>query len=73
MRLLIVAAATASVIGFIPGALAQNGRPPAAAPGLSEGDAEHQHPQWYKEPSRYKPCPASVVFPNGQHACIGLP
>jgi hypothetical protein len=27
----------------------------------------------YLESIPYKPCPASVLFPNGQHACLGAP
>ena len=27
----------------------------------------------YLESIPYKPCPASVVLPNGRHACIGMP
>ena len=27
----------------------------------------------YLESIPYKPCPASVLFPNGQHTCLGLP
>jgi cytochrome P450 len=27
----------------------------------------------WQEPRGYKPCPAHVVFPNGRHACLGLP
>ena len=27
----------------------------------------------YLESIPYKPCPASVVFPNGRHACLGGP
>ena len=27
----------------------------------------------YLESIPYKPCPASVRFPNGQQACLGLP
>jgi hypothetical protein len=27
----------------------------------------------YLEARPYKPCPSSVRFPNGQHACLGLP
>jgi hypothetical protein len=45
---------------------------PAASDATSE--AMRRHPNWFTEEGmRYKPCPCSVVFPNGRHACLGLP
>jgi hypothetical protein len=43
------------------------------AVGKTQDDAEQQHPNWYKEPGRYRPCPASVEFPSGRGACLGNP
>jgi hypothetical protein len=34
---------------------------------------ESEHPHWFTEPEPYRPCPASVGFPGGRHACLGLP
>jgi hypothetical protein len=52
-------------------ALAQTGRP-HAPPKINETQDADTKAE-YLESIPYKPCPASVRFPNGQHACLGLP
>jgi hypothetical protein len=52
--------------------------PPSSAPTPADQDATsqsiRQHPDWYTEERvPYRPCPCSVVFPGGRHACTGLP
>jgi hypothetical protein len=50
--------------------------PAPAAPAQSDATSEaaRQHPNWFTEEGiPYKPCPCSVVFPHGRHACIGFP
>lgn len=33
-----------------------------------------EHPDWFTEERiPYRPCPASVGFPNGRNACLGCP
>jgi hypothetical protein len=40
----------------------------------STSEMSRQHPDWFTEERvPYKPCPCSVVFPGGRHACIGFP
>jgi len=80
MRFLIVAV---GVLAFASSAFAQN--PPAAQtppavqapPSLATGaglDAmRKEHENWFTEPNTYKPCPSSVVFPDGRPACLGCP
>ena len=43
-----------------------------AAPSIAQDDVEHQHPDWFKEPDRYRPCPANVEFPGGRHTCLDV-
>jgi hypothetical protein len=52
--------------------------PPSASTPSGQADATsesiRQHPGWYTEERvPYRPCPCSVVFPGGRHACIGFP
>jgi hypothetical protein len=80
MRFLIIAV---SISVLATGAFAQTTqnpptpRTPPAIPAPATGtglDIERRgHPEWFTEPNTYKPCPASVVFENGQHACLGCP
>ena len=44
-----------------------------AAPGGSLDQLTREHSDWFIEPNPYKPCPSSVVFPNGGPACLGCP
>ena len=78
MRLLVIAV----LLALAPAALAETGGPTAPRPtpapsptsGLTQDDIARQHPDWYSEEGiPYRPCPCSVVFPDGRHACIGLP
>jgi hypothetical protein len=40
------------------------------SPALTQ-DVTQQHPEWFSEQAiPYKPCPASVVFPDERHACL---
>jgi hypothetical protein len=78
MRLIMIAAV--SLLALAPGALAETAEPaptrPAAAPptGLTQDDIARQHPDWFTEEGiPYRPCPCSVIFPDGRHACLGLP
>jgi hypothetical protein len=70
MRFLIIAAVLASALPLVP-AFAQTA-PRPAPPKISETQDAGKKAE-YLESRPYKPCPSSVVFPNGQHACIGLP
>jgi hypothetical protein len=78
MRSLSVAVALVSAVACASGAVAQTTQeptqpsPPATQQG-SLGQATREHPGWFMEPNTYKPCPASVVFPNGGPACLGCP
>jgi hypothetical protein len=71
MRRLAVLAALifASVLTF--DALAQSAQRPDP-PKLDETQNADRKAE-YLESIPYRPCPASVVFPNGRHACIGSP
>lgn len=69
-----------SVLALTPGAFAQAAEqtsPEAAAAqsaAPTQDDIVRQHPNWFTEEGiPYRPCPCSVVFPNGRHACLGLP
>lgn len=56
------------------GALAQPASPAPVRSEVTQDDIVRQHPNWFSEDRiRYKPCPCSVIFPNGRHACIGQP
>jgi hypothetical protein len=41
--------------------------------GTGSGDIQKQHPEWFSTKGAYRPCPASVEFPNGRNACLGCP
>jgi hypothetical protein len=59
-------------IAAAPSAMSQTAqRHSPAQAATAQDDAEHQHPAWFAEPGRYKPCPASVEFPDSRHACLG--
>jgi hypothetical protein len=45
-------------------------QPAASIP--SQTNVEQQHPEWFTERYRYKPCPAEVEFPDGRQACLGM-
>jgi hypothetical protein len=72
MRFLIIAI---SVFALATGAFAQT--TPQSTPSLATGAGLDvmlkEHRDWFTEPNSYKPCPSSVVFPNGQHPCLGCP
>lgn len=36
-------------------------------------DVENQHPNWFREPNKYRPCPADVKFSDGHIGCLGCP
>ena len=46
---------------------------PSAQPAANLNSTEQQHPKWFRETYTYRPCPAEVEFPNGRHACLGVP
>jgi hypothetical protein len=78
MRFLMITAV--SVFALASGAFAQTdaqapARPVAAQPSTpTQDDIERLHPDWFTEYGiPYRPCPCSVIFPNGRHACLGLP
>ena len=78
MRSLIVAVALVSALAFASGAFAQTTEQPTqpSTPAPAEGQLSQltrEHPGWFTEPNSYKPCPSSVVFPNGSPACLGCP
>ena len=78
MRSLIVAVALVSALAFASGAFAQTTQQPTepsppATPQSSLDAVAREHPNWFTEPNRYKPCPSSVVFSNGRPACLGCP
>ena len=78
MRSLIVAV---GVLAFASGAFAQNPpqtppaaqAPPSVATGAGLDVMLREHPSWFTEANTYKPCPSSVVFPDGRPACLGCP
>ena len=79
MRVLIVAVLLASALAFSSGAYAQTA-PQSSAPAAPSGGTgtgleieRKAHPNWFTEPNTYKPCPSSVVFPDGRSACLGCP
>ena len=63
------AAALIAALPLISNALAQTGQRHAPPKITETQDADTKAE--YLESIPYKPCPASVVFPNGQHACLG--
>lgn len=60
------------IISACSGAFAQSAPHSQDQAGVTQDDVQRRHPDWYKEPRRYRPCPASVEFPNGRHACLGM-
>ena len=75
MRSLIVAVALVPTLAFASGAFAQQSTqpsPPASGQSTLD-DVKRENPGWFTEPNPYKPCPSSVVFPNGNPACLGCP
>jgi len=78
MRFLMIAVIV-SVSGFCTGAFAQPELPSVQAEEAqpappTQSDIVRQHPSWFSEAAvPYRPCPCSVVFPNGRHACLGRP
>jgi hypothetical protein len=79
MRFLIAAALTVLALAQVQGALAQTARR-ANPPEIDEtqgatidGTQDATKKAEYLEARPYIPCPSSVRFPNGQHACLGLP
>jgi hypothetical protein len=71
MRFLIVAV---SFFALATGAFAQTNRqPPSLSTGAGLDTMRQEHKDWFKEPNTYRPCPSSVVLPNGQHVCLGCP
>jgi hypothetical protein len=79
MRSLIVAVTLVSALAFASGAFAQTTEQPAqpstqaTTPEGQLGQVSREHPGWFMEPNTYKPCPSSVLFPNGSPACLGCP
>ena len=79
MRSLIVAVTLVSALAIASGAFAQTTEQPAqpSTPATTSegalGQVAREHPGWFMEPNSYKPCPSSVVFPNGGPACLGCP
>lgn len=73
MRILFLVVISTLIIANSPDAFAQSTQASQDNVGKTQDDAEQQHPNWYKEPRRYRPCPASVEFPNGRQACLGNP
>ena len=86
MRSLIFAAASLVALAAAGGSvMAAGATAPAAEPaaprlgpgpssGITQDDIIQQHPSWFSENGiPYRPCPCSVIFPNGRHACLGLP
>ena len=72
MRFQIFAAvAVIAALPLISNALAQTGQR-HAPPKINETQNADTKAE-YLESIPYKPCPASVLFPNGQHACLGAP
>jgi hypothetical protein len=66
--------AAAAMLALAGGALAQPAAPSPLHSEMTQDDIVRRHPDWFSEDHiRYKPCPCSVVFPNGRHACIGQP
>jgi hypothetical protein len=68
---LFAAVALTAVLPLISNALAQTGQR-HAPPKINETQDADTKAE-YLESIPYKPCPASVRFPNGQHACLGFP
>ena len=72
MRFQIFAAvALIAALSLVSNALAQTGQRHAPPKITETQDADTKAE--YLESIPYKPCPASVLFPNGQHACLGAP
>jgi hypothetical protein len=75
MRTLLIATiATFAVAPALAQQPAQMPLPPPQGSGTltSQQTIEKQHPEWFKESYVYRPCPASVVFSGGEHACLGV-
>jgi hypothetical protein len=75
MRILIVAI---SFVTCASGAFAQTTPEAPPSPPTQAGQGtlstdQKEHPENYREPNVYRPCPASVVFPGNRVACLGLP
>jgi hypothetical protein len=86
MRILSIAVLTASTLmtstwALSPSAFAASQSPPDVAvqspntPAVGRGIYDSAMPGTFTETNvtGYHPCPADVVFPNGHHACLGMP
>jgi hypothetical protein len=71
MRLLEAVAICALVTLSVPSALAETNQHSPASEYPTLESVEKQHPDWFKEQYRYKPCPAEVKFANGRNGCLG--
>jgi hypothetical protein len=71
MRFLLTATIAALTLAPVHYALAETA-PRPASPEIGETQDAAKKAE-YLEARPYKPCPASVRFPNGQNACLGLP
>jgi hypothetical protein len=73
MRRAVIVAASLLTLVPIRAAIAQTPDKQSSSPPPSPGYVEDQHPEWFKENYKYRPCPADVMFPNGRRACLGKP
>jgi hypothetical protein len=63
-----------AILALTAAALVQPASPSPLHSEATQDEVARRHPNWFSEDHiRYKPCPSSVVFPNGRHACISLP
>jgi hypothetical protein len=69
MRLLEAVTICALVTLSVPSAQAETNQHSSASDSTLES-VEQQHPDWFKEQNRYKPCPAVVEFANGRPGCL---
>jgi hypothetical protein len=66
--------AVVALLALTCSALAQPATPTPLRLEVTQDDIVRQHLNWFTEDRiRYRPCPCSVIFPNGRHACIGQP
>jgi hypothetical protein len=55
------------------GAFAQATPSTSPAPAGAQKSIGQEHPDWFESKGKYRPCPASVTFADGQNACLGCP
>jgi hypothetical protein len=72
MRLMAIVLSLFALV-FASGAIAQTANNKGDKPTASQQEGtEAEHPGWYQENTRYRPCPVAATV-NGRNVCLGCP